>query len=83
MTTTGTTPISSAGLYALRNNPGLADYFSANGNRMAACRAMLDLLGIPYPLWAIREASGRASQHKAMVAAFRADNPHERFSSAR
>lgn len=78
MTTTGTTPISSAGLHALRTNPHLADYFSGNSNRMAACRLMLELLGIPFPRWAVRDASGRAAQHKAMVAAFRADNPHVR-----
>ncbi|WP_033075484.1 hypothetical protein [Sphingopyxis sp. MWB1] len=78
MTNPGTLPISSAGFDALRNNTDLADYFTRNGNRIAACRAMLDLLGIPYPDWARRDASGRAAQHKAMVAAFRADNPHAR-----
>lgn len=83
MTDPGTMPISSAGLYALRNNPDLADYFSGNSNRMAACRAMLDLLRIPYPSWAVRGASGRAANTKAMIAAFRADNPRERFPSAR
>ena len=83
MNTKGGNPVSSAGLYALRNNPDLADYFTGNGNRIAACRAMLDLLGIPYPSWAQREASGRAAQHKAMITAFRDDNPHQRYPSAR
>lgn len=83
MTEAGTIPISAAGLYALRNNPDLADYFSGNSNRMAACRAMLDLLRIPLPDWAVRGVQGRAAHTKAMVAAFRADNPHERFPSAR
>lgn len=74
----GTTPISSAGLHALRSNPALAEYFSGNSNRMAACRMMLELFDIPFPSWAVRGLQGRAANTKAMIAAFRADNPHAR-----
>lgn len=83
MSEAGTIPISAAGLYALRNNPDLADYFSGNSNRMAACRVMLELLRIPFPDWAVRGLQGRAANNRAMIAAFRADNPRERFPSAR
>ncbi|KTE23899.1 MULTISPECIES: hypothetical protein [unclassified Sphingopyxis] len=83
MTNSGTLPISAAGLDALRNDPGLADYFRRNRARMAACRAMLDLLRIPYPDWALRDISGRGAQHRDMIAMFNRDNPHERFPSAR
>jgi hypothetical protein len=76
MTHTGNTPISSAGFQALRENPALADYFQGNSNRMAACRAMLDLLGIPYPEWAKRGLSGRAAHRKQMLADCRRDNPN-------
>lgn len=74
MTTPGTLPISSAGLDALRSDPALADYFQRNRNRMAACRAMLDLLRIPYPDWAQRDISGRGAQHRDMIAMFNRDH---------
>jgi hypothetical protein len=77
MTHPGNMPISSAGFQALRDNPALADYFQGNTNRMAACRAMLDLLGIPYPDWAKRGLSGRAAHRKQMLADCRRDNPND------
>lgn len=78
MTDTGTTPILSAGLHAMRHNPEIADYFTGNSNRMASFRAMLDLLQIPYPEWAVRTLQGRAARHRAMVADFRRDYPGAR-----
>jgi hypothetical protein len=62
-------------------NPGVVEYFSSNAHRMAACRALLDLLSIPLPDWATRDISGRAAARRNAIAAFRADNPetlHER-----
>lgn len=75
MSPSGNLPISSAGLEALRSDPELADYFRRNRNRMAACRAMLDLLRIPYPDWAMRDISGRGAQHRDMIAMFNRDHP--------
>ena len=56
-------------------HPGAADYFTRNPHRMAAVRAMLDLLSIPFPEWAERDISGRAAANRNMLATFRADNP--------
>ena len=71
--------VSATGLAALQDNKDLISYFQGNGHRMAACRAMLDLLEIPAPGWAYRNPSGRAAQTATMVASFRDDNPHVRF----
>ncbi len=57
------------------SHPGAADYFTRNPHRMAAVRAMLDLLSIPFPVWAQRDISGRAAANRNMLAAFRSDNP--------
>ena len=57
------------------HNPGVIDYFSRNAHRMAACRALLDLLSIPLPDWAKRDISGRAAARRNAIAAFRADHP--------
>lgn len=76
MTDPSTMLILSAGFQALQSNPNLAYYFQGNSNRMAACRAMLDLLGIPYPDWAKRGLSGRAAHRKQMLADCRRDNPN-------
>ena len=57
------------------NNPAVADYFTRNPHRLAACRALLDLLGIPLPDWAARDISGRAAATRNAMEAFRADNP--------
>lgn len=59
--------------------PDMIDYYRRNGNRMAACRTMMDLLSIDYPTWAYRDPSGRAAQNAAMVYRFKQDNPHARF----
>ena len=67
--------ISSAGIAALNDNAEIARYFLGNGNRMAACRAMMDVLAIPYPEWAKRNLQGRAAQHREMVAMLRRDYP--------
>lgn len=71
-----TREVSTRGLAAIQQSPKVADYFQSNSNRMAAFRYMLDLLELPHPSWALRKLSGRAAQHKAMTAAYRADNPH-------
>jgi len=57
------------------NNPAVADYFSRNPHRLAAARAMLDLLSIPLPDWAARDISGRAAATRNAMTAYRADNP--------
>jgi len=57
------------------NHPGVSNYFTRNPHRLAAVRAMLDLLSIPFPGWAERDISGRAAANRNMLAAFRADNP--------
>lgn len=57
------------------NNPAVADYFTRNPHRLAAARAMLDLLSIPLPDWAARDISGRAAATRNAMTAFRADNP--------
>jgi len=57
------------------NNPAVAEYFTRNPHRLAACRAMLDLLSIPLPDWAARDISGRAAATRNAMTAFRADNP--------
>ena len=75
----GTPPQIQAGIYALQNNPDVAAYFTGNDHRIATCRAMLDLLCIPYPDWAKRGLSGRAGHRKAVMQAYNRDNPHVRF----
>ena len=55
-------------------HPGVAAYFTRNPHRMAAVRAMLDLLSIPFPNWAERDISGPGAARN-MLAAYRADNP--------
>ncbi len=57
------------------NNPHVAEYFTRNPHRLAACRAMLDLLTIPLPDWAARDISGRAAATRNALAAYRTDNP--------
>lgn len=57
------------------NDPRVEDYFTRNPHRMAAVRAMLDLLSIPFPAWAERDISGRAAANRNMLASFRTDNP--------
>jgi hypothetical protein len=57
------------------NHPGVVEYFSRNAHRMAACRALLELLSIPLPDWATRDISGRAAARRNVIAAFRADFP--------
>ena len=79
MATPDDNTVSATGLAALQDNKDLIRYFSGNGHRMAACRAMLDLLDIPAPGWAYRNPSGRAAQTATMVASFRDDNPYVRF----
>ena len=56
-------------------HPGAAQYFTRNPHRMAAARAMMDLLSIPFPTWAERDISGRAAANRNMLAAFRTDHP--------
>lgn len=56
-------------------DPRVEEYFLGNRNRTAAARAMLDLLDVPPPPWAIRSPSGRAAVTKAAMARFKADNP--------
>ena len=41
------------------NTPQAAAYFTKNPHRAAALRTTLDLLGMTYPLWAVRERPGR------------------------
>ena len=65
-----------AGIAALRGNPSVAEYFQGNGHRMAACRAMIDLLGITPPEWARRGLAGQAAQVRDMMREFSRDNPH-------
>ena len=55
--------------------PGVVDYFTRNPHRMAALRALLDLLAIPLPDWAKRDLSGRGAASRNLMAAFKADNP--------
>lgn len=57
------------------NHPGVVDYFTRNPHRMAALRALLDLLAIPFPDWAKRDLSGRGAASRNLMAAFKADNP--------
>lgn len=59
------------------SDPRVADYFTGNGHRLAAARAMLDLFDLPPPPWAQRSPSGRAAVTKAAMARFREDNPQE------
>jgi len=59
----------------LLNIPGVVEYFSPNAHRMAAFRAVLELLSIPLPDWATRDISGRAAARRNAIAAFRQDNP--------
>jgi hypothetical protein len=65
----------------LLNIPGVVEYFSPNAHRIAAFRAVLELLSIPLPDWAARDISGRAAARRKAIAAFREENPetlHER-----
>jgi hypothetical protein len=57
------------------SNPGVVEYFTGNAHRMAACRALLDLLSIPLPNWAKRDISGRAAARRNIIAAFREEHP--------
>ena len=59
--------------------PDMIDYYRRNGNRMAACRTMMDLLSIDYPEWAYRDPYGRGAQAKTSAYNFHRDNPHVRF----
>jgi len=57
------------------NHPGVVDYFSRNAHRLAAARALLELLSIPLPEWAQRDISGRAAVRRNVIAEFRRDHP--------
>lgn len=57
------------------SHPGVVEYFSGNSHRIAAFRALLDLLAIPLPDWAKRDLSGRGAASRNLMAAFKADNP--------
>lgn len=57
------------------NSSAVADYFTRNPHRLAAARALLDLLSIPLPDWAVRDISGRAAATRNAMRAFRTDNP--------
>ncbi|MBX7482964.1 hypothetical protein [Qipengyuania qiaonensis] len=57
------------------SDPRVADFFAHNAHRKAATRALLDLLGVPLPSWAQRNAGGRAAVTKAAMTRFRQDNP--------
>ena len=59
-------------------HPGVATYFSGNGHRIAAFRALLDLLSIPHPDWAARGISGAGFARRATMTAYQADNPQPR-----
>lgn len=56
------------------NTPGAVEYFSGNAHRMAACRALLELLAVPFPDWAQRDLSGRAAARRDVIAAFREEH---------
>lgn len=58
-------------------DPRVADYFTGNGHRLAAARALIDLMDLPTPNWAIRSPSGRAAVTAAAMSRFKADNPDE------
>lgn len=60
-------------------DPRVEEYFTGNGHRLAAARAMLDLFDLPPPGWAQRSPSGRAAVTKAAMARFRDDHPQERL----
>lgn len=63
------------------NTPGVVEYFSGNAHRLAAFRALLELLAIPFPRWAERNVSGRAAARRDLIAAFREEHRetlHER-----
>src|SRR5437870_13591215 len=57
------------------NHPGAVDYFTRNAHRLAAVRALLQTLSLPFPDWAQREPSGRAATSRKIIAAFREDHP--------
>ncbi len=60
------------------SNTDVANYFTGNGHRIAAFRALLDLLSIPHPEWAARSISGTGSTQRKAMLAYRADNPQPR-----
>lgn len=49
-------------------------YFTKNEHRMASFRGALELLGLPFPAWAMRKPSGRKPSI-SVASAYRADNP--------
>ena len=57
------------------NHPGAVEYFTRNAHRLAAVRALLQTLSLPFPDWAQREPSGRAATSRKIIAAFREDHP--------
>lgn len=65
-------------LAARLEHPSISAYFTGNGHRMAAIRALLDLMNMPYPAWAARGISGVSSAKRDAVVAFIADNPQPR-----
>lgn len=65
-------------LAARLEHPSISAYFKGNGHRMAAIRALLDLMNMPYPAWAARGISGVSSAKRNAVVAFIADNPQPR-----
>lgn len=65
-------------LAARLEHPSISAYFTGNGHRMAAIRALLDLMNMPYPAWAARGISGVSSAKRNAVVAFIADNPQPR-----
>ena len=53
-------------------------YFTGNGHRIATFRALLDLLSIPHPYWAVRSISGTGSARRKTMLAYQADYPEPR-----
>ncbi len=63
------------------NHPGVADYYKGNGHRIAAFRALLDLLSIPHPEWAARCMSGSGATRRDAMAAYQIDTPKQRLTN--
>ncbi|WP_109354609.1 hypothetical protein [Sphingorhabdus sp. EL138] len=63
------------------SHPGVAEYYTGNGHRIAAFRALLDLLSIPHPAWAARGMSGSGATRRNTMTAYHADNPQPRLTT--
>ena len=61
------------------NRPEVAAYFAGNGHRIAAFRALLDLLSIQHPEWAVRGISGAGSTRRNIMTAYQTDHPKPRL----